>query len=405
MADPRYLTAQEAAAELEISVATLYAYVSRGLIRSELEGGRRQRRYLAEDVRKLRQRKEQRRDPAKAVGQALHWGAPLLDSAITLITDDRLFYRGWDALNLAQTRSVEEVAALIWTGDFAAAAELFDPPPELPELPNLPELPPMERFQILLPQVAAGDLAAYDLRPETVMRAGVRIMRLLAAAAGSPAPGWLPGEGLAASLCRAWAPGHPAARELISLALILSADHELNVSSFTARCVASAGATPYAVVIAGLAALTGAKHGRETDRVESLLREIGQPERARAVIGERLRRGDYVPGFGHPLYPGGDPRGRLMLERVAACCPDAPAVALAAALTGAIGELLGKQPTLDVGLAVIGRALGLPPGAPLGLFALGRSIGWIGHALEQYAADQMIRPRARYVGPPPGEAR
>lgn len=402
MADPRYLTAQAAAAELEISVATLYAYVSRGLIRSELEGNRRQRRYLAEDVRKLRQRKEQRRDPAKAVGQALHWGAPLLDSAITLITEERLFYRGWDALELAVSRSVEEVAALIWTGGFAAAGSLFAEPPELPGLPAPGgELPPMERFQILLPQVAGADLAAYDLRPETVLRTGVRILRLLAAAATGAAPR----DGLAASLRRAWAPAHPHAQELISLALVLSADHELNVSSFTARCVASAGATPYAVVIAGLAALTGAKHGRETDRVESLLREIERPERARAVIGERLRRGDYVPGFGHPLYPAGDPRGRLMLELVAARCPDSPAVALAHAVTGAIAELLGKQPTLDVGLAVIGRALGLPPGAPLGLFALGRTIGWIGHALEQYAADQMIRPRARYVGPPPGEAR
>src|SRR5574341_339203 len=94
-----YLTAQEAAGELGITLPTLYAYVSRGLIRSEATGSsKRARRYRAEDVQKLKERQEQRRNPAKVVENALHWGAPVLESAITLLANDRLYYRGYDVL-------------------------------------------------------------------------------------------------------------------------------------------------------------------------------------------------------------------------------------------------------------------------------------------------------------------
>src|SRR5258706_14723289 len=106
-----YLSAQEACERLGVKEATLYAYVSRGLIRSEVESqASRKRRYLAEDVDKLLERNEQRRDPAKVVEDALHWGVPLLDSAITLIADNHLYFRGYDAVTLARTHSLESVA-------------------------------------------------------------------------------------------------------------------------------------------------------------------------------------------------------------------------------------------------------------------------------------------------------
>src|SRR5919199_418694 len=130
MGEGRYMSALQAAEELGVSPATLYAYVSRGLVRSEAaEKGGRSRRYRAEDVRRLRERKEQRRDPSKAAEGALYWGAPVMESAITLIADGRLYYRGRDALELISGSSIEEVAALIWTGDPAGAAGLFSPEP------------------------------------------------------------------------------------------------------------------------------------------------------------------------------------------------------------------------------------------------------------------------------------
>ena len=116
---------------------------------------------------------------------------------------------------------------------------------------------------------------------------------------------------------------------------------------------------------------------------------------------EWLQRGEPVPGFGHPLYPDGDPRARAIFAAIQSAWPRSDAAALARAVAHTGPRLLGDHPTLDYGLVVLRRALGLPPGSALVLFALGRTAGWIAHAMEQYALDQPIRPRAAYTGPPP----
>ncbi|HEY0512072.1 MAG TPA: citrate/2-methylcitrate synthase [Thermoanaerobaculia bacterium] len=403
--EDRFLTAQEAAAELGVSLATLYAYASRGMLRSEaVPGDPRARRYPSGDVLRLRERKELRRDPEKAAPKALSWGAPVLESAITLVQDGRLYYRGRDAVALARTSNVEEVAALIWTGDPGEARRLFagEPAPR-PAIPLPAELTPVERCQVAVPLMGAADLAAWDLRPAAVAATGARILQGMARCmAGSmenvaeTAP-----AGIAAILQVGWAPGRPEAAAPIGAALILAADHELNVSAFTARCVASAAASPWDVVSAGLAALKGARHGGHAERVEALFREAGSAAGARRVLADRLRRGEEIPGFGHPLYPGGDPRGAALLALAAAAAPRSPAVERAQGLAEAGRELIREHPTIDLGLVALSRALGLPERTPLALFALGRTIGWIGHAIEEYGLSRLIRPRAAYVGEPP----
>jgi citrate synthase len=399
-----YLTAQEAADALGISISTLYSYVSRGMIHSEAAGGDpRARRYSAEDVERLKSRKESRRDPEIAAKSALHLGMPVLESAITLIQDGRLYYRGQDAVALAQTATVEQIAALLWTGDInGEASPWFDGrvnfPVAYPALePYLDHLSPFERFQSVLPLAAAEDFAAYDLRPGSVAATGGRILKLLTALAA----GTYGDLGLAETLVQGWAVEHPDAVRLISAALILCADHELNVSAFTVRCVVSAQATPYAGVIAGLAALGGTKHGGHTERVEAFLREAGTPEGIYDTMAARLRRGESIPGFSHPLYPEGDPRGRALLELTAQAYPDSPALAFAEAAAQAGKSLLNEYLTIDMGLVILSRAMNLPKGAPLALFSIGRTLGWIGHAIEQYQADRLIRPRARYTGEQP----
>ena len=206
---------------------------------------------------------------------------------------------------------------------------------------------------------------------------------------------------MAETLGRGWGPRETGAGALFDAALVFCADHELPVSTFAARCVASSGATPYAVVLAGLAALGGVKHGGEIELVEAFLREVEAAGDARAVISGRLRRGERIPGFGHSLYPEGDPRG-------AACCawrprriPQRPAVELSEAVAGEVLHLMGGRPTVDFALATVARTLGLPAGGAVALFGLGRTVGWIGHAIEQYESDSLIRPRARYVGEQP----
>jgi citrate synthase len=205
-------------------------------------------------------------------------------------------------------------------------------------------------------------------------------------------------------LAAGWGLREPAAVAAVGAALVLCADHELNVSAFTARCVASAASSPYDAVAAGLAALKGARHGGVGERVQALLAEVGERGRARRVVAERLRRGEAVPGFGHPLYPQGDPRAAALLERAAAVAPDPGRLELVDAVVAAAGDLLGERPSLDVGLVALARALALPPEAPLVLFAAGRTAGWLGHAIEEYGRGRLIRPRARYAGPPPETA-
>jgi citrate synthase len=393
--EERYLSAGRAAEELGVSLGTLYAYVSRGMIRSESAGGR-NRRYRAEDVRRLKERKERRRDPDLVLEGALRWGTPVMESGITLIEDDRLYYRGRDAVDLAADSSIEEVAALIWTGDPARSKEFF--PPEVPELSQRvwealgSGLPPIEAFQILLALAGAEDPAAFDLRPAAVARAGARILRLMASvAAGERA------RGVAEMLGRGWSPRDPGVRDLIDSALVLCADHELPVSTFVARCVASSEATPYAVVVAGLSAMGGVKHGGQVELVEAFLREVELAGGARPAIAGRLRRGERIPGFGHSLYPGGDPRGAELLRLATAASQDSPDVALCLAVAEEALELIDERATVDFGLVTLARALGLPQGAAVALFAMGRTVGWIGHAIEQYESGSLIRPRARYV--------
>jgi citrate synthase len=398
------LTAAEAAAQLGISLSTLYAYVSRGMIHSEAGGDDpRSRRYNAEDIERLKTRKESRHHPEIAAQSALHLGMPVLESAITLIDNGRLYYRGHDAVELAQSATVEQVAALIWTGDlnkdtFAWLTASLDLPPIYDAINRaMGVVSAFERFQVALPLAGQQDFTAYDVRPSAVASTGLRILKLLTILAASK-----PFEtGLAETLAAGWGMDDAQTVRLISAALILCADHELNVSAFTVRCVASANATPYAAVIAGLAALGGSKHGGHTERVEAFLREAGSPEGVYEAMASRLRRGEPIPGFGHVLYPDGDPRGRSLLSMIAAAYPDASAVAMTQALQAGGIALLGDYPTIDLALVILARALDLPRGAPLGLFGIGRTIGWIGHAIEQYALDQLIRPRARYIGATP----
>lgn len=381
---------------LGVSLATLYAYVSRGYIRSQATpGSSRERRYSREDIHRLRRRSEERRHPAKAAARALDWGMPVLESAITLIDGRTFYYRGHDAVALSRSRSVVEVASLIWTGAFdGSRPERRVPQPAVKK--SVGDAPFVARAQSALTLMSARDHGAHDLRPTGVPHTGWRILDVLTQAAAITRSAGAR-TAIEDALARSWGVTG-SGTEVLRSALILCADHELNVSSFTARCVASAGSNPYAVVIAGLAALEGTKHGGASARAESMLESTRRARHLARALADRLRRGESIDGFGHPLYRDGDPRATALVEMLRERYAKSSELGFVLEFADAAAAAVRARPNLDFALASVARVLRLPPGAPLTLFALGRTIGWIGHAIEQYATGRLIRPRAKYTG-------
>jgi citrate synthase len=404
-AESLYLSAKEAAAELGVSLATLYAYVSRDMIRSEPVADTRARRYRAEDVRALKQRRvglapaSQPADPRAGISFG---GAPVLDSAITLIADGKLHYRGSDAMLLARSSSLEQVAALLWgcrdVQPFTRDAVPVMTPALMELSRELAQMPRIERCLSMLPIAGLDDPAVYNMTDRGLAATGARLLRFVAGVISGVAPTAEPVHDV---LARALTMGDRRAAGLIRAALVLSADHELNASAFTVRCVAGTGATLYAAVQAGICAAQGPRHGAFTNRVESFLTDMAHRQDLEDAVLQRLRNGDLVPGFGHPLYPDGDPRAATLLKLMAESHGDDPAFLRSQRIAEVMMDAGGVKPNIDFAIGAMGATLRMLPGGGLSVFVLGRTAGWIGHAIEQYRSGQMIRPRARYTGEAP----
>jgi len=389
-----FVSAKQAVKLLGVRLPTLYAYASRGLVTSVPSGEGRVRLYSRADLLRLRARRDARGGHAAVASCALRWGEPVLESSITEIGADGPRYRGRLAIELArQGTAFESVCALLWTGSLPAER------PEMrsadPIARNAGATTWVERLLCVAPTLAPGDPLCAPLA-----NAG-KLVRTLAVAL-APDPRHAASAARASTVARAALAsfGVEATERRVAgveQALVLCADHELNVSAFAARVVASAGATLPACITAALAAFSGPAHGAASDRVEALLDEVGSPARARAVLAERVRRGEALAGFGHPLYPAGDPRGAQLLSVARATRTGSPRLKLLDAVVRAMHAAEQPAPNLDAGLVAVRIALGLPLGAASALFALGRSAGWVAHALEQREQGFLLRPRARYV--------
>lgn len=379
------LSAREAAAELGIGLPTLYAYVSRGMLRSEPEPGSRRKLYSAADIRALKARHA---DGGTTSRQDT--GLATIESALTLIHEGRLYYRGVEIEALARSARLESVASLLWdcgTEDPFAEAQEFQP-----VLPESLDGPAMTRLLIGLAAASDRDLAAHARSPDALARTGARILRqAVASAVGVETAG----EPVHLALAKGW--GRPEAAETVRAALVVTADHELAASTYAVRVATSTGASPWRAVSAGLSCLDGPRHGGMAERVAHMLDSIASPEVAEAVMAARLKRGEAIPGFGHPLYPEIDPRARILLA-IAGSDREGRHNAVVAAAR----RLIGRAPNVDFGLVAASRAARLPAEAPLVLFAIGRMVGWIAHIIEQSRSERLIRPRTRYIGPLPG---
>jgi len=404
---PLFLSAKEAAAELGVSLSTLYAYVSRDLVRSEAVPGSKAKQYRADDIRRLkgertRRRHGQRRSEGDAEPDVLSFGVPILESEITLITTDAFYYRGAPVLRLAETASLEQTALLLWGVEASQPFTERTLPPQTFEIERLTEdlrpLPAITRALALIAATAYADKSIYNQTLNGRAQTGAILMRLVASAITNRPPSALP---IHEQIADAFAPQDRHAADLIRRALVLVADHELNPSTFTVRCVAATGASLYNAVSAGICAAQGPRHGGFGLRVENFLADIShRPDTEYAAL-ERLRDGTELPGFGHPLYPNGDPRATSLLRSLTETHKEAPAVMRSLRIARALKETGGLLPNIDFALGTLVATLNLPRGSSLALFVLGRTAGWIAHALEQYRDGQLIRPRARYVGDVP----
>jgi citrate synthase len=237
-----WLTAPEAADRLGVKLDTLYAYVSRGRLRSVMVPGTRERRYRSEEVEALLGARSGTRLPNSNLEALM----PVVGSSICLIENRHFYYRGQDAVRLSGGATLEDIARLLWLDE--TGPELTDAigPGQGRPLSPIAASGPIERCQIRLTLLADGDLSALDLTRARVARTGWRILRELTACV---APGLSTAAPIHRRLAAAWKLGEPGA-DLIRRSLVLIADHELNPSTFVARCVASTAASPYAVVAA-----------------------------------------------------------------------------------------------------------------------------------------------------------
>ena len=376
-----WITAEEAQGRLGVKLQTLYAYASRGLVATCADADDPRRSlYAAEDIMRLALRKSRGRQGAAPTEPALGWIEPTVSSSVAAVSDGRLFYRGRDVAEFSETATLEETARLLWQAEGEDPFMGLAPHPLVAVGPD-----PRSRAFFLLAHRAAQDPAASGRTPAALRREAASILTdLVDAVCGQARNGPLHDR-----LARAWRV-EGLKSDMIRRALVLAVDQELNPASLAVRVAASAGAPLAASALAGLATFCGPLHGGMTAQVAGVMAEARRTSDPRVAAMQRLAQGLDVQGFGHPLFPGGDPRTRALGEALR-FADDITAIAQA-------GEAVtGMAPNLDFALVAMARTLGLPADAPFAILMVARTAGWLAHALEQRAAGVQLRPRARHA--------
>lgn len=405
-----WIGAAEAAQRLGVKQATLYAYVSRGMLARRRGEDGRSSLFDADEVTRLTAKGQ----PRRAAGT----GDFVIESSLTEVADGRFRYRGLEVTKLALWRPFEEVAGWLWTGALGkdGATQPWQATPEALAAGTgaqaaLPDgTLPLERLRVIVPAMAATDLLRLHLDPPAVVAAGRNIIVGMidclpdpspGASASASGPSRLAEGGIAGRFWYRICPKRPDPGLLGALraAMALLADHELAASTFAARMAASVRADPYAVVSTGLGALGSNRQcGGASLGAETMLAAIRDPADAVRAVGDLLRRGERIPGFGGS---GGesDPRAKALLDLVKKAAPRSARYAVAAAVLDETRRRALPEPNVDFALAALVNVAGMITGAGEAIFAVARTAGWIAHAMEEYAKNVPLRPRTVYVGP------
>ncbi|MEU1295281.1 citrate synthase [Streptomyces sp. NPDC005840] len=400
----RRLTTREAAELLGVKPETVYAYVSRGQLSSHRVPGGRGSTFDTTEVTALarRNRRESAGDPGAA-------GELSVRTRITLIEADRYWFRGVDAAELALRHSYEEVAEWLWTGRMTPDVRFEAPAASVAAARRavdvLPEHAiPVDRLRVAAIAAAAADPLRFDLAEKTVLGTARTLIPTLVAALPAVRRGHRDSGPLARRL---W--GRLSGREadeaslrVLDTALALLVDHDLAASTLAVRVAASARAHAYAAVSAGLGVLEGPLHGAAGGLAHRMLLDVLDRGDAAPVITEELRAGRRIPGLGHRLYTGEDPRARVLFSLLEEVPNAAPALAAARDVVATTARHAPLHANVDLALAVFTASSGMAATAGETIFAVARTAGWIAHALEEYQERPLrMRPSGHYVGPRP----
>lgn len=396
------LTTSQAAARLGVTRQTLYAYVSRGVLRRTLAEDGRSSLFEAKDIEAMARRGRPRRHDGGTAGR-IHVS---MASAITEIREQRIYYRGQDSLGLAEGTAFERVAVLLWTGALPLEQRfvLGEPAPKvaLAVMRALPVgVPASERFATVTGALACERPLRADLRAETVAQHGGELIAALVASLPLQAAQPVADSSVAAQLWCRLSPLRPthACTAALNGALVLLADHELATSTLAARVAASTRADPLGAVMAGFATASGPLHGKAANQVHRLLLD---GERESAVLTQVVLRAlqeqpqQGLAGFGHPLYPEGDPRAAALLGMLPR---RGQRLDLVQRVREIVENQLGAPANVDFALGALAYCGAMPVGSTEAIFVLARVAGWIAHALEEYGeAPLRFRGRATYEG-------
>ncbi|MFI6146662.1 citrate synthase [Streptomyces sp. NPDC051109] len=400
----RRLSTRQAAELLGVKPATVYAYVSRGQLTSRRDPVGRGSSFDAREVEALALRS--RREAAAPPGAELS-----VRTSLTLIEPDRYYFRGVDAVELASRYRYEEVAEWLWTGTLPRGARFTAPPEALAAarraVAALPEHSgPLDRLRVATAAAAVADPLRFDLSAEAVLGSARCLIPTLVGALPEAGPrGWRGDGRLARQLWTRLTAREPDPDALaaLDLALTLLIDHDLAASTLAVRVAASARAHPYAAVSAGLGALEGPLHGAAGRLAHRMLVEALERGGAAPVVADHLRAGRRVPGLGHRLYEGEDPRATALFARLEGVPQAGPALAAAREVVAtAAARRGGLHANVDLALAVLTVSCGMSAEAGETVFAVSRTAGWMAHALEEYQERPLrMRPSGQYQGPRP----
>jgi citrate synthase len=401
---------REAARRLGVKPETLYAYVSRGLLSSRRAAGGRGSTFDPAEVAALTGRGRPA-PPAQSGAGGADFGWGRVRTGITLIDPDRYYFRGVDAVALAEAYAYEEVTEWLWTGVLRRGVRFTAPAQPLAAARGaVGALPagsgPMDRIRVAAVAAASADPLRFDLSPEAVLGTARSLIPTLVDALP---PVGQPHRGTDPLARRLWSrltalPAHEASLRALDAALVLLIDHDLAASTLAARVAASARAHPYAVVCAGLGALDGPLHGQASALAHRMLTDVLERGGAGPVVAGHLRDGRPVPGLGHRLYRAEDPRAGLLLTLLGDVPTAAPALAAARDVITTTARHAELHPNIDLALAVLSVSCAMPAEAGETVFAVARTAGWIAHALEEYDERPLrMRPTGTYDGPRPSQ--